>query len=144
MKTLILDASIIIKWIFPEKNQEAHTAQALQLLEAVEQGIFNIMQPPHWLAEIMAVIARLNIDIVQETVGLLSAMEFSIADDPEIYHTACQLSHRYHHHLFDTLYHAVALHHPKAQLVTADKRYYNKSHREGGIILLEEFSIFQQ
>jgi predicted nucleic acid-binding protein len=143
VRTLTLDASVVIKWIFPEKTQEAHTAQALQLLEAIEQGVFHIVQPSHWLAETMAVVTQLNINITQETAALLSAMEFPTADDPEVYHTACQLSHRYHHHLFDTLYHAVALHHPKAQLVTADEHYYRKSYREGGIILLADFSIFR-
>src|ERR1700731_3274850 len=109
MRALTIDASVIVKWIFPEKTHEAHTAQALSLLEAIKNGVISIVQPPHWLAEIMSMIVRLNSKILEETIALLSVMEFHIADFPEIYHTACQLSHRYQHHLLDTLYHAVAL-----------------------------------
>ena len=42
------------------------------------------------------------------------------------------------HHLFDTLYHAVALE-EKATLVTADRKYYDKARRMGSILMLEEF-----
>lgn len=140
MKTVTLDASVIIKWIFPEKTHETHTVQALNLLESIKNGVINIIQPPHWLAETMAVIVRLNSKIVEETIALLNAMEFPIVDAPEIYHTACQLSHRYQHHLFDTLYHAVALNSPHTQLITADEKYYRKSCEEGAIIRLADFS----
>src|SRR5262245_6548306 len=123
MKTFTLDASVIIKWIFPEKDREAHIFQALNVLDALRNGAINIIQPPHWLAETVAVIARLNFKIVEESVVLLNAMEFPIVDASEIYYTASQLSNRYQHHLFDTLYHAVALHNPPAQLITADEKY---------------------
>lgn len=143
MKTVTLDASVIIKWIFPEKTHEAYTVQALNVLELIKNGMINIMQPPHWLAETMAVIVRLNSKIVEETIALLNAMEFPIGDSPEIYHIACQLSHRYQHHLFDTLYHAVALNNPLTQLITADEKYYRKSFEQGSIIRLADFSTFR-
>jgi predicted nucleic acid-binding protein len=51
------------------------------------------------------------------------------------------LALRYRHHLFDTLYHAVALHTPGAVLVTADERYYNKTRLEGQISVLADFGF---
>ena len=42
------------------------------------------------------------------------------------------------HHLFDTLYHAVALE-VGATLVTADQVYFNKAHHLGAILLLADF-----
>lgn len=42
-------------------------------------------------------------------------------------------------HLFDTLYHAVALETEGAVLVTADERYYSKARRVGGVRLLREW-----
>ncbi len=143
MNTLTIDASVIVKWIFPENTQETHTLQALNLLEVIRNGAVNIIQPPHWLAETMAVIVRLNSKIAKETVVLLNAMEFPVVDIPEIYHTACQLSDRYQHHLFDTLYHAVAINNPHTQLITADEKYYKKSYKEGAIIRLADYSIFK-
>ncbi|XTI71605.1 hypothetical protein ACQAYK_07835 [Acidithiobacillus sp. AC3] len=49
-------------------------------------------------------------------------------------------SRRYGHHLFETLYHALALLHPEAVLVTADRRYFVKAQREGSIMLSENFT----
>jgi predicted nucleic acid-binding protein len=49
---------------------------------------------------------------------------------------ACQLDH----HLFDTLYHAVALTIPGAVLVTADRRYFAKAQHLGQITWLADFS----
>lgn len=143
MNTFTLDANVIIKWIFSENIHEAHTSQALNLLHAIKKGLINIVQPPHWLAETMAVIVRINPEIAEKTIELFNAMEFSIFDEPEIYHTACKLSHRYQHHLFDTLYHAVALNNKSSQFITADEKYYRKSFKEGAIIRLTDFSILE-
>lgn len=62
-------------------------------------------------------------------------------DGPEIYLTACELALEFHHHPFDTLYHAVALNLDGAVLVTADKRCYKKAHRRGQITLLAELEL---
>lgn len=62
-------------------------------------------------------------------------------DTPEIYATACDLSRTLNHHLFDTLYQAVALHLDDAVLVTADERYYQKARDRGKISLLADFDI---
>jgi predicted nucleic acid-binding protein len=72
---------------------------------------------------------------------LLDLLEISYRTvaSPETYLTALDLAMRYQHHLFDTLYHAVALHTPGAVLITADKRYYDKARLEGQIILLAQF-----
>ena len=48
-------------------------------------------------------------------------------EDPAIYASAVDLSICLQHHLFDTLYHAMALHTPNATFVTADRRYYEKA-----------------
>ena len=59
---------------------------------------------------------------------------------PEVYATALDLSIRYRQHLFDSLYHAVALQVPGAPLVTADRRYYAKAWREGRIVMLADWN----
>ena len=51
---------------------------------------------------------------------------------------AISLALKLDHHLFDTLYHAVALE-EKATLITADRKYYDKVRRMGSILMLEEF-----
>jgi predicted nucleic acid-binding protein len=48
------------------------------------------------------------------------------------------LSIELNHHLFDTLYHAVALH-TDSVLVTADAQYLNKAAKLGNIVSLADW-----
>ena len=50
----------------------------------------------------------------EAVIGLMYAMEFPVSDSPEIYGRACELAVSSGAHVFDTLYHAVALCHPAA------------------------------
>jgi predicted nucleic acid-binding protein len=58
-----------------------------------------------------------------------------------VYLTACDLAILLNHHLFDTLYHAVALLTPEATLVTADRRYFDKAQSHGRIVLLSNLAL---
>jgi predicted nucleic acid-binding protein len=58
--------------------------------------------------------------------------------DASIFKRASRIAHELKHHLFDTLYHAVALEHG-CTLVTADDTYFRKSHSLGGIVRLPDW-----
>jgi predicted nucleic acid-binding protein len=139
MTTVVLDASVVVKWIFPSRPQEAHAFRALQILQEIRQARLEVVQPPHWLAEVAAVTARLEPRLAHEAVSLLYALEFPVLADVEIYQKACELATALGQHVFDTLYHAVALTQPGAKLVTADERYYRKAARNGRIVRLQDF-----
>ncbi len=143
MRCFVIDASVIIKWIFPEKTEEEHLPQAISLLQIIKQNKVKVLQPPHWLAEVAAVIVRLQPKIAGETIELLNMMEFPVINEPKIYQIACQLSERFKHHLFDTLYHAVAIFSDNTQFITADNQYYQKAAAQGAILRLADFSIFE-
>ena len=68
-------------------------------------------------------------------------IETHVIDSAAIYARAVALATRHDHHLFDTLYHAVALELGNAVLVTADTRYARKAGSEGGIVLLGDFDF---
>lgn len=68
----------------------------------------------------------------------LEDVERETVDGPEVYAKAMELSERFGHHLFDTLYHAAALLIPDSALLTADRAYYNKARLAGQISLLED------
>ena len=53
---------------------------------------------------------------------------------------AADMSIALNHHLFDTLYHAVALE-EGAMLVTADNAYFSKVKDLGGVQLLADFAM---
>ncbi|MEW5942692.1 MAG: type II toxin-antitoxin system VapC family toxin [Pseudomonadota bacterium] len=138
MIRLVADTSVAVKWLLPERDGEQHGEKALDLLRQIELGRASLHQPPHWLAEIAAVLARLSPATALEDIADLCDAEFAIMDAPEVYLTACRLSIELDHHLFDTLYHAVALAIPDAMLITADERYYQKAKKFGRIELLAD------
>ena len=134
MTMFVLDASVIIKWILLDRDTEDDTEKALGILQAIKNGHIDLQQPPHWLAETSAVVSRLSPTIAQESVALLYAMDFPVLNGPEVYGRACQLAIELQQHLFDTLYHAVALCQPETILVTADDRYYRRASTVGSIV----------
>ena len=84
---------------------------------------------------------RLDPGRARQAVSLLHALEFPVVTGVEVYHKACDLSASLKQHLFDTLYHTVALTESGAMLVTADEQYYRRAHRAGRIVRLKEFSL---
>lgn len=131
----VVDASVIVKWFFPDPARESDSNHALAVLEAVREREAEPLQPPHWLAEVAAVIARLDTGIAAQAVDLLDAMEFRVTGDAAIYKRAAVLAAELNHHLFDTLYHAVALE-CDGTLISADRRYFNKAQHIGRIAYL--------
>ena len=141
MTEVVLDASVIVKWIVPDRAREAHGERALDVLHAIHAGRLSVMEPPHWLAEVAAVVTRLAPDRAPEVVALMQAMEFPVLDELDVYLEAARLSAESGQHVFDTLYHAVAIRRQGASLVTADERYYRNARRAGRIRLLQDFVV---
>jgi predicted nucleic acid-binding protein len=133
---VVLDASVVLKWLLEDPAREPDTEKALALVESAVRGRLEVMQPVHWLAEVTAVVARLAPQTAVRDVEMLAALEFPTTDDPNVIRRATTLAIETNHHLFDTLYHAVALEHEDALLVTAEDRYYRKAERYGAIAAL--------
>ncbi|MBX3326493.1 MAG: type II toxin-antitoxin system VapC family toxin [Nitrospira sp.] len=139
MTTVVLDVSVIVKWVFADRAEESHSFQALQILQLIKEARLAVVQPPHWLAEVAAVIARLDPSRARRAVSLLDALELPVITDSEVYQKACDLSASLAQPVFDTLYHAVALYKPGTVLITADERYYRQAHTIGRIVRSHDF-----
>ncbi len=100
----------------------------------------SMLAPCHWTAEVIAVIARLDPGIVDDALVLLDDMKPVLIHTVAVVKRAADLSVALNHHLFDTLYHAVALE-EGATLVTADEAYFGKAKDLGAILPLAEFLI---
>lgn len=137
--TLVLDASVILKWLFEDPAREPDTGKAFAVIQSVVQGDLDILQPTHWLIEVAAVAARLTPQSAVRHVEMLAAMQLPTSDDPNVMRRATVLAIDTDTHLFDTLYHAVALEHEDAVLVTADDRYRRKAAHYGKIALLRDW-----
>jgi len=140
----VVDASVALKWFLHVRDTEPEHDRALSLLAGIGDGTVQMVQPVHFVAEVTAVLAREKPDGALDDLLDLLDVECRVIETPETYATALTLSIRYQHHLFDTLYHAVALHTPGATLVTADQRYYDKVRREGQIDLLSNWSPLRE
>lgn len=136
---LVVDASVMLKCFFQERETEKDCEFALAILAGVDEGRIKLQQPPHFIAEVAAVLAREKPDECEDDLFDLLNIEYHIAQEPEIYVTAIELAVRYRHHLFDTLYHAVTLHASGANLITADETYYRKAREIGRISLLQDY-----
>jgi predicted nucleic acid-binding protein len=137
---VVIDASVIVKWIFPSPEEEPDASRALELLAALGEGAITAIEPPHWLAEVSAVVSRRSPARATEVIRLLYSMGLSVVDDLEIYERAARLASETRQHVFDTLYHAVALTRPDASLVTADEHYYRAAKRAGRLIRLADLA----
>ena len=139
MTLIVADASVVMKWLLRSSDDQADSDRALSLWSRVGNGTFDLLQPPHWLAEVAAVLVQLSPATACDDVASLYAMQLPVLDTPEVYLRACELAGALRQHVFDTLYHAVALLTPDATLVTADERYYRKAAAYGSIELLARF-----
>lgn len=141
MTRVVVDASVVVKWILRDPAREAYTEQALGLLDGIARGRVQAVQPPHWLAEVAAVLARLQPAVAGRAARLLHAMELPVASEAEVYVEACRLATRLGHHLFDTLYHAVARCDRGRVLVTTDERYLRTARTVGSVVHLGEAQL---
>ena len=143
MISLVIDTSVVVKWMFPDPVIEPSAPKALEILHAIKDGRVQVWQPPHWLSEAAAVTTRLAPANVRKSVGLLYALELPVVDDIEVYQRARDLAVSLQQHVFDTLYHAVALIQPNTTLVTADEKYFRKGKSVGHIIRLSALELDQ-
>lgn len=134
----VVDASVALKWFFRERDDESDTGPAMALLSALDAGRMTMLQPPHFLAEVAAVLAREKPDTAHEDLADLQLVDWQVIEDPAIYTVAIDLARDLRQHLFDTLYHAIALHESDTRLVTADERYYTNAQRHGHILRLTD------
>ena len=137
--TVVVDASVVIKWLINDAEREDQTDRATQLMTRIIDGREPVVQPLHWLVEVGAVLARVSPATAVDDVVLLQALELPLDESPSVIGLACLLAIDLRQHLFDTLYHAVALETPGASLITADDKYFASAASRGGIVRLSEW-----
>ncbi|MXY52794.1 MAG: type II toxin-antitoxin system VapC family toxin [Gammaproteobacteria bacterium] len=138
---VVVDASVALKWFLKWRPEEADADAAVAILEAVGDGRLEMLQPPHFIAEVAAVLTRVNPDGALQDLDDLGQVDWTVAESSTIYAPAATLAIRLQHHLFDTLYHATSLSTPGAMLITADDAYFDKAAPEGRVVRLADFTL---
>ena len=136
---LVIDASVAAKWFLFDAGDESGIEAATDVLVALRSGQVQAVQPVHWMLEVAAVMARRQPERNEAALALLDALDVPVADDLEVLLRAARLAADLDAHLFDTLYHAVALSR-EALLVTADRRYFEKAAGVGSLEILDRWS----
>ncbi len=139
---VVIDASVVLKWLIQDPEREAGTEKATRLMASVASGEQAALQPIHWLAEVGAVLARESAETAPDDVTMLCALELPTADDPLLLRRASELAIELKQHLFDTLYHAIALESTDADttLITSDQRYLRAARHKGRVIDLMDWA----
>ena len=138
---IVVDASVAIKWFLDDPREEVHAGDATAILQGIDAGRVRMVQPPHFLAEVAAILTRVQPDTAEEDLLYLQLVVWEEVALPWIYTTAVELAIRLQLHPLDTLYHATALHSDGAVMVTADDTYFDKARGEGRISRLRDFSV---
>lgn len=137
---LVVDASVVVARLFHGDPRETEGRRAVQLFRRLDDGRVTFLQPVHWLAEVAAVACLKDPERCQDMIDALKQLDICVVDDHNVLRTAMTLSIRLKAHLFDTLYHAVALVH-EATLVTADHRYLAAARSQGRTMGLQELEL---
>jgi predicted nucleic acid-binding protein len=135
---LVLDASVTVKWVLRDPEREPDTDVAESIMHSVILREFEALQPIHWLAEVAGVLTRIAPATAVEDLFKMRRMNLPVTDGPEIIRRACEMAIETGQHVFDTLYHAIALETPDTVLITADENYMRKAKHYGRIQLLRD------
>lgn len=135
---LVLDASVALKWYLGHRSEEQDVVKAAALGDLIRSGVAELLAPPHFVAEVIAVLAREQPQHIDEALHDFDVLRPELIVSPRVLRRAADLSIALSHHLFDTLYHAVALE-CDATLITADSRYFAKAADQGCIQMLSQF-----
>jgi predicted nucleic acid-binding protein len=137
--SLVIDASVAVKWVLADRPGEYDTDRATKLLAQLANEDIVLLQPEHWRVEVFSIVARLAPERFAETWRLLASLNVEEQSSRGVLERAISLASQFRHHLFDTLYHAIALE-QAATLITADEAYFAKAFRLGNIKLLTNYT----
>lgn len=126
-KKLVVDASVAVKWVFGNRSGESDLGMARSLLLA----IFSEDSHRTGRQKVVSVVAR-RFPREVATTSTFCMPSGSPPSTTTPYSCAQRGWLRLKQHLFDTLYHAIALERG-ALLVTADERYFAAASKEGSV-----------
>lgn len=138
MTVVTLHASVICKWFLQDADKEDDQSPAKALREQVESRAVRVLQPAHTVAEVLAVLSRRRPQQAVDATAALVGAALPVWETAATYRTALTLAVETRAHVFDTLYHALALE-LDGTLITADVRCYRSARVQGRIKLLRDW-----
>jgi predicted nucleic acid-binding protein len=135
---LVVDASVALKWYLNHREAEQDVERAAAVGRAIEKPNARLFSPTHWVLEVVSVLARIEPELAEVAIRELADIGPTIVNGSNVISRAARMASDLKRHMFDTMYHAVAIE-CGAQLVTADLQYFNSARHLGHIISLPRF-----
>lgn len=141
MRTLVVDTSVVVKWILP-KN-ESGVSEAELLIEAMREGKLTVFVPELVKYEVGNVwikgklLSTTQIKVVSELFYALP-LQF-VAEDEQQANLSCKIAEKYLITYYDAVFLALAKL-KKTKLVTDDNKMCLKTMKSGLVIPLVDFS----
>jgi predicted nucleic acid-binding protein len=127
--TLVLDASVAVKWVFPDAV-EPLTNEALSLFQRYKNGEVDFVVPDVFWAELANVLwkgahrGRWTRRDAQNIVADFNARDFTTVSSNALVPEALRIAFAYDRNIHDCLYAALAVE-AGVDLITADERLAN-------------------
>jgi predicted nucleic acid-binding protein len=139
MKTIVPDASVILKWSL-EKEQEPDFAKAFNVLQQFLEEKIQIILPTLWRYEVGNILGLKHPAHARAMMQTLLSYQF---DEHPLEEDYCLqvldfLREVKNITFYDASYHVLAVM-KKAVCVTADHLYYQRSKRKGSLLLLADW-----
>lgn len=135
---LVPDASVILKWVLPPQ-EEPFAAEAQALLDAFVAGEVPLLVPGLWYYEVGNTLTRRFPAEAAEMLSALRGLALPEAEaSPDLEETAVRLVVGNGITFYDAIYHALAIV-TGGTFVTADQRYYERTHEAGSIAMLGDW-----
>lgn len=138
MKTVVPDASVLLRWVMPGPPEE-DAQKALQLRQAALEGVVVLRVPSLWIYEVGNTLSR---RFPEHSQSLLAALiDFGLEEahpSAEWLPRMVRLTREYGVTFYDAAYHALAIAHGGV-FVTADVRYVRRAERAGSLLALRDW-----
>jgi predicted nucleic acid-binding protein len=137
-QTIVVDASVVIKWFIPEADSD----KAVKLRDRHVEGSLTLMAPDLLVYEVANALfyhPDLSIDEVKEDLEALLMLDLDlIQPSGEFVSSIAEDARKYAVSVYDSSYLALA-EATSSSLVTADRKLYEKAKKAGLALTLDEY-----
>jgi predicted nucleic acid-binding protein len=140
MKTYIVDASVILKWVMEKENEPDHD-KAAGLLHTWVSGAVRIAAPGLWTYEVANILGRALPDEADQKMKLLLDLKINVVDcSQQMIHQCFTWMKEHPVTFYDAVYLAAA-YAIDAVLLTGDEKFREKMKNNNLICLLKDLSL---
>ena len=136
-QTIVIDASVAVKWFIPEADSD----EAVKLRDRHIEGSLTLMAPDLLVYEVANALSYhpdLPVDEVKEDLEALLMLDLDlIQPSGEFVSSIAEDARKYQVSVYDSSYLALA-EATSSSLITADRKLYDKAKKSGLVLILDD------